>query len=267
MIRDAMPQADSIDNFIDAHRDDKNIALCGKLGIISSILEKEKGSPLYIGLPDAEKIKFKVLEDTWYSNFFKLLIEGVSKNEVEHAFENISFITFNYDRCIEHYLLQALINYYVFSESEAQRLVNGIPILHPYGRVGRLPWQSGNSISVLFGGVADILSIVDQIKTFTEQIEDQEAISEIRNKVLRAETIVFLGFAFHRQNMELIAPGGTSNAKRVFATAFGISDQDCLVVKNDIIKFFKLNNANIELRNHLKCAPFLSQYQRSLSQA
>jgi len=30
-IRDAMPLAISIDHFIDAHRGDKNIALCGKL--------------------------------------------------------------------------------------------------------------------------------------------------------------------------------------------------------------------------------------------
>ncbi len=45
-IRDAMPQAASIDNFIDHQGDDK-IELCGKLAIVRSILEAEKNSLLF----------------------------------------------------------------------------------------------------------------------------------------------------------------------------------------------------------------------------
>src|SRR4051812_45241955 len=43
-IRDAMPQAASIDNFIDAHRDDVRIAQCGKLAIARCILKAEADS-------------------------------------------------------------------------------------------------------------------------------------------------------------------------------------------------------------------------------
>src|SRR5437016_3785299 len=43
-IRDAMPQATSIDNFIDSHRDDTDIALCGKLAIARCILQAEAAS-------------------------------------------------------------------------------------------------------------------------------------------------------------------------------------------------------------------------------
>lgn len=41
-IRDALPLAISIDNFIDSQRDNEQIALCGKLGICRAILEAEK---------------------------------------------------------------------------------------------------------------------------------------------------------------------------------------------------------------------------------
>ena len=40
-IRDALPQAISIDHFIDAHRDNDKIALCGKLAVVRSILDFE----------------------------------------------------------------------------------------------------------------------------------------------------------------------------------------------------------------------------------
>ena len=44
-IRDAMPQAESIDNFIYQHQGDKKIELCGKLAIVRSILVAERRRP------------------------------------------------------------------------------------------------------------------------------------------------------------------------------------------------------------------------------
>lgn len=42
----AMPQAISIDNFIDTHRKDEKIELCGKLAIVQAILHTERRSQL-----------------------------------------------------------------------------------------------------------------------------------------------------------------------------------------------------------------------------
>ena len=47
-IRDAMPQAISIDNFIDCHSDEPKIAICGKLAIAKAILAAEAKSTLTI---------------------------------------------------------------------------------------------------------------------------------------------------------------------------------------------------------------------------
>src|ERR1051325_2787720 len=43
----AMPQAISIDNFIDAHKGDAKIEICGKLAIVRSILRAEKQCALF----------------------------------------------------------------------------------------------------------------------------------------------------------------------------------------------------------------------------
>lgn len=70
-IRDAMPQAPSIDNFIDVHRGDELVELCGKLGIVRAILEAERSSLLYVDRSERlGKINFKAIEETWYNRFF-----------------------------------------------------------------------------------------------------------------------------------------------------------------------------------------------------
>lgn len=83
-IRDALPLAISIDNFIDAHRYNEKIALCGKLAIVRSILDAEKGSRLYIDTSlNQSNIVFGSLSNTWYVYFFKLLTENCEKNDLK----------------------------------------------------------------------------------------------------------------------------------------------------------------------------------------
>lgn len=138
-IRDAMPQALSIDNYLDAHSSDEKIELCGKLAIVECILEAERQSRLFFKLPEASGIDMSGLNETWYANFFQLLTENVRKEDVGKVFENVSFIVFNYDRCIEHFLVYATANYYRITIENAQQLVSKLTLLHPYGVVGRLP--------------------------------------------------------------------------------------------------------------------------------
>ena len=140
-IRDAMPQASSIDDFIDHQGDDK-IELCGKLAIVRSILEAEKNSLLFVNQREADQtLNFNGLENTWYKNFMQILTDGGRKDNINKLFEGMYFITFNYDRCIEHFLFHALQNYYRIKPDEAADIMQGFKILHRYGMVGRMQWQ------------------------------------------------------------------------------------------------------------------------------
>lgn len=267
-IRDAMPQSISIDNYIDAHRDEPIIALVAKLGIGAAILGAERGSRLYFDEAERNtKLNFKHVEETWYMKFWQQLTENVAKNEVEDVFRNVSFITFNYDRCIEHFLLSSLQNYYGISFDKSCELVNDLTILHPFGLVGQLSWQTeiGGTQFGVKGGVP-LLDIAGQLRTFTERVGDEEAINEIRGIVQTADTIVFLGFAFHKLNMDLLKPNGTSKTKRVFATASGISSSDCEVVKATILETLQPKKTpKIFLRNDLRCNTLFDEYWRTIS--
>lgn len=96
-ICDALPQAASIDNFIETQRGNDKLAFCGKLAIVRSILDAEKKSLLYSDeLQTNLSQYFKTLENIWYNQFFQLLIGSSDENGLKERFESITLIIFNY---------------------------------------------------------------------------------------------------------------------------------------------------------------------------
>ena len=199
-----------------------------------------------------------------------MLHENVNKNAVQSIFDNVSFINFNYDRCLEQYLFYALKEYYTLADQEADSLVKKLKIIRPYGSVGE--WSNTNTHKA--GVVAfaeervDLFAISKKIKTFSEQLEESDELKELRGLISNAEIVVFLGFAFHRQNMNLMRLEQKDiSTKRVYATAYGISPPDCAVLKEELQQFFnsKIEPDKIELRNDLTCHGLMSAYWRSLT--
>jgi len=274
-IRDAMPQAISIDNFIDNHRTDEPIEFCGKLAITRSILETERSSRLWVDSRDSQaRLDFKALQQTWYNSFFQLLTENCGPEAIAHRLSKITFIVFNYDRCLEHYLYHALQNYYRFSSSRAAELVNAIEIYHPYGTVGPLPWKQ-RAGSVEFGSdpiePKHLLEAASQIKTFTQGMDAKSSdIVNIKNKFCSANITIFLGFAFHRQNLELLRPAELSmtdklRTKEIYGTAHGMSIADSRIVEDDLQKLTGNTTVKMHIRHDLKCHDLFQQFWRSLA--
>ena len=268
-VRDAMPQVISIDNFIEAHSGNKNIEICGKLAIARAILLAESTSPLFIDISiGEEKPQFNLIENTWYNKIFQILTENLHKDNIGDIFNNCFFITFNYDRSIEHFFFHSLQNYYLISAVESAEILNSMKIYHPYGKTGNLPWENREG-STAFGGSAStdgLLSLSRRIKTFSERIEEENTTEEIRNIVKESETIVFLGFAFHQQNMDLITPNEQSDVQRVFATAYHISASDVEYIRKQIFHTLKFRNSkpNVNIRSDLTCDALFGEYWRTL---
>lgn len=270
-IRDALPLAISIDNFIDAHRDDDKIALCCKLAIVRSILQAEKNSLLYF---DEQKlnpnIDFDSLTETWYTPFFQLLTENCDKNELKDRFKSITLIIFNYDRCIEHFMFNALKKYYDISEEKAAEIVNYLNIFHPYGSVGTLKWSDQKNYTK-FGAdlnAQQLFDISQKIKTFVEGTDpDSSEILKIREHMSIAERLVFLGFAFHKLNMQLIKPENEKELIKIepdcYATTYNISESDKRVISSQIS--FIYNKIMKSKMVNKKCGAFFIEFWRSLS--
>lgn len=265
-----LPLAMSIDNFLDGHRGNKEMELCGKIAIVLAILRAEENSQLRFDSRSRDGINLSSLSNTWYVRLWRLMSEGIAKDEVERVAENVAFITFNYDRCIEQFLLAAAQVYYALGEDDARQLVGRIPIHHLYGKIGGLPWLRGESDGMDFGYANDssqVLKAASQIRTFTERFDDEKFLAAVHAEIAAAERIVFLGYAFHPQNMKLITPPAEPAAKWVLATAFGASESDQNVIKGQIKGLCRRNPVGgIEVLP-AKCCEFFDHYWRSLSLA
>lgn len=286
----AIPQAQSIDNFIDAHANNKCIELVGKLAITSCILKAERNSKLYINQRSGNStLDFSKLEDVWLTKFMRILVENSRLEDMPERMKSVSMIIFNYDRCVEHFLMHALANYYGIGLEKSQELVEMMHIYHPYGTVGSLKYNgsvtydgsqnyNGSSQVIGFGAEPDgklLLALSKGIKTFSEGTDESTSdIAEIRSLVKNVPTTIWLGFAFHHLNMRLLSNSFVSKIsdhgeKQSFATAYGMSKHDTLLIAEEIeritsvAKYSKTLNANV--RNDVQCYQLFGEYTRSIS--
>lgn len=275
LISGAMPNAISIDNFIDAHRGDEEVEVCAKIGIVKAILAEESRSKLALLSKEQESFDFGKVATTWLIKFFQMLTENVSRSEVDHVFDNVTLIVFNYDRCIEAFIPAALENYYGISRAEALRISLKLRVVHPYGMVGEV--APDGRLSVPFGSTStDLLKASRNIRTFCEGVGDESIMAGIREALRTAKTLVFLGFAFHPLNMQILN-ARTPRLRRIFGTTYGLSKSAVANVEDGILTQFKklgprampieiVSNQldELELEN-IKAFEFCSQYFRSLS--
>lgn len=273
LIKGAMPQAPSIDNFIDSHRADPKIAECGKLAIASEILKAERASKLFVDPGNIyNRLKFENVEETWFNAFFQLLTLNTQLEGISERLSRVTIVSFNYDRTLEHFLHQAIQNYYGCSSDEAAKALASLVILHPYGSVGALPWQQLSTIAVPYGGdlgSSALLSVASTLRTFTEGTNSAESqITQIRNSVFDADTLVFLGFAYHELNLELLfgprENGSVRHEKQVYGTAKGISESNKKAIAADLADLGRYDISQITLRRELSAAAIFPEYSRSL---
>lgn len=262
-------QALSIDNVIDA-LEDQQVELVGKLGIVRAILKAEASSPVFRRAENMrETLDLSKFGDTWYSSLTKLLTENVRKSQVGSIFDNLKIVNFNYDRCLEHYLPFSLASYYGVKPDEIREIMERLTIHRPYGVAGRLPWQKGDAPSVDFGGGSpqQLADVAQQVRTFTERVEEGEELAAMRASIAGADRVIFLGFAFHRQNVELLAQKMQDHSELV-ATAHQISQSDKSVIEDELGKAFEhefvMHDTRIKLAD-MTCSQFFKEYWRTLT--
>jgi len=266
----AMPLAISIDNYLDAHSSDKYVKTIGKLGITKAILYAERQSELYVDVRDRDaQIRFDRIEDKWFSTFFQILTENCPISELKDRLKNVEIVSFNYDRCLMHFLYHSIQNYYSVDGGVAADVLSCLKVHYPYGSVGELPWQHGED-SVHFGTEGRgyvLLKLIDRIQTFTEgSSEPSGPVQEIRDAITDCQHLIFLGFAYHALNMELLMPAKRDySPKFLFGTAFKISEANCSEIMNLLTSLTQSTHKRVFLRNDLKCDGLLHEYWRKIT--
>ncbi len=178
----------SVDMFLE-HRSDFREA--GKLAMAFEIAKLENNNQLF---------NIDKKGNSWYEYLFKKLFAPFD----EIGNNQISVITFNYDRSLEHFLFTSVKNTFGRTDSVCAKLINKIPIIHVHGKLGSLPWQEGKAFRAYDSSKLDY----DNIRKASEEIiivsEGQDASSEFdraRQELSKALKIYFLGFGYNDTNL------------------------------------------------------------------
>jgi len=223
-----MDRAESIDNFLHTHSENTKLVTVGKTAITSCILSAERNSGLMPRVRDRDDISmlFRQKKESWLTRFCTMALTGVLLKDAARAFDNVTIVTFNYDRCIELYLVDHIRDYLGISEKDAQIIVDSIEIIHVYGKIGRLPWQRGDTTEVPFGYQplpTQLLPISKEIRTFTERLDEDDTQERVEAALAMAELVVFSGFSFGSSNWEFLQNNTPGPDKVAIVGVYGIS--------------------------------------------
>lgn len=264
----ALTTASSIDVFIDNHSHDPDVGILGKIGIAARLIEAEQGSMLSkMAQGRLDLIKPR---ETWLGRLFYILSEGVKATAIEAMFSNISFIVFNYDRCLEFYLQHAIASRFQIELARAKQIVDkSCRIIHPYGTLGPLIGPEKIDFaqplrSDTYGAGGVILRMSRNLRTFAEASEQAKA-DDIKKLVAEADRLVFLGFGFQRQNVDLLVPP-SRRAADFRSTVYRMSQSNKREVRARIHKLLQYPTMGDEHKlQDETCADFISAEQLYLS--
>lgn len=243
-ISGSMRLSGSIDEYIERHKEDALKVQCAKLAIAKAILQAERNSTIYAD-PRGDNDVFERAADSWLAYMLRDLTRGLGKAALRSAFQNVTIVNFNYDRCVEHFCYHWFQRVYDLSESESADICKSIKIYHPYGVLGPLHYQSPNT-AVPYGGEINarrLIEIADRIKTYSEAVDEHP--SFVGSDITSTNRVAFLGFGFHQQNVDLLgAVSGPHVTMRCYATTQGVRPPRMELIRNHLVSAFNVETAN-----------------------
>lgn len=155
----------------------------GKAAIAASLIPFE--NPTHLFPPQASA-------NHWYELLVNLMVSPIE----EFCKNELSVITFNYDRSLEYYFLRVLETH-LNSLEKAVELLATFKIVHVHGSLGELspPSSTGRSYSPVISS-GSIKTAANNIIIASEATDDSKAFEEAQVLLSNAERIVFLGFGY-----------------------------------------------------------------------
>jgi hypothetical protein len=211
----------------------------GKMAICLSILHAEKDSSF------REQVEKTEAERDWYFYLYdRLTREATGKEDYCQFAENrVTFVTFNYDRSLEHFLFTSLLHSFGgIDEQKTKDELNKRPVIHVYGKPAPLPWGQDNGQKVLpyarhidnFASI-DLLGIIDNIYVVHGQRANPN-LERARKKIREAEHVFFLGFGYAKENLEALGiPGALRTEHYIRGTAMGATRGELIDIKSRLL--------------------------------
>lgn len=169
---------------------------------------------------------------TWLSAFLREYLSRTrTVDDALGLLNELLFVSFNYDRLVEHVLFVFLRDRYELTPERALSAVSGLPIMHPYGSLSALALNASEvgqpigdtQFEQMFLYRAE--KLIGGLRTFGESVE-RDIPERIQAAIDVCENLVFVGFGFGSENLDLICPPQNNGPiKRLYATVHKVPDR------------------------------------------
>jgi hypothetical protein len=223
----------SIDAFLEHRREFIDI---GKTALACVLITYEREEKLF----DAE------------GNWLRYMFNATNAGFAQFVSQPLNFITFNYDRSVEHFLSTALKNSFACSDEQIDNAFRKIRVLHLHGRLAYLPWQAQIKQDRPYSPDVEYKSVERAAKhiKIIHEIDDDFAMA--KRLLATAEQVFFLGFGFHPTNVDRLSirslPAGKAKA-----TAIGLTERERLDIERrsgGSVSLYEVDCLTM-LRNHV----------------
>jgi hypothetical protein len=206
----------SVDAFLEQRSEFLEV---GKAAIACALIPYEEESKLHRG----ERLH-------WYEYLFNQMSTSLE----EFRSSQLSVVTFNYDRSLEHFLFLALKHSYGLSDEECAEQLKAVPIVHVYGTLGGCLHSDDGSRPYEPTVTPDVVKqCTSAIKIVHEGTTDDPELATAHDLLMAANVICFLGFGYHPANVERLKLDMLPTGKIALGSAYGIKTAE----RNRIIRY------------------------------
>ncbi|SRR5712691_1982973 len=212
--RDALRKSGqaSVDVFLE-HRSE--FLKVGKTAIAAALIPYEDEAKLWGG------------DENWYEYLWQHLGPSLMDDVAQ---SQLSIVTFNYDRSLEHFLFSALKESHNIGIDDAARYLREvIRIVHVHGQLGPLPYADHGTGDGRAYRPVDPANLKDAavaaargIKIVHESAKNDPAYVQARELLSQAEIVIFLGFGYLKGNLERLGIPSLSPNIGLTGTAYGL---------------------------------------------
>ena len=213
----------------------------GKVAIVREILEAERNSILSYDKGTGRLVVGA--KDGWIGQVMSMAVAGIQREELNRAFDTVTFVNFNYDRAIEQYLYWALQQRMLASANEARQMIERLKMIRPYGSIGPLKFNSVDVDAYGTSAYFDPFARIGNLRTYTEEAHLHDA-NALEQALLGARLVIFLGFGYHPTNVDLLKVlQATSHPRRILGTSKGLHGANIQTISSRIADNLKLTNS------------------------
>ncbi len=183
-------------------------------------------------------------EDDWYKEVWSKMY---SKPDL--LLQNkISFVSFNYDLSLEHYLFRAVESSFDLTREKVADILSNLRIVHVHGRIGKAPWEED------YKNLIDIDTGSQGIKIISDEIGRDPEFEQAKRLIYSAERIYLMGFGYHEINIERLNLKSLAKNKFVKGNSFGLTNLQC----SQIEKLMDVENV-LATSHHWKNVVFFNE--------